>query len=224
MMDPNRRSLPADFSGRVRLFPLPDLVVFPGNLQPLHVFEPRYCEMLEEALETDQLVTMATLLSATDTGDPGQPPIAPVVCIGQVIAHQQNGNGTHDILLAGIQRACIEEEAPLIRSFREADVLVLSDTPETDPDLPAESIFRELQAQFLSLVAAQHLQGKSLLEELPLGLMADVLAFHLPLRTSLKLQLLAEPNVVRRARSISAALNGEDSRGFGRGTIPFSVN
>ena len=41
---------PASFSGTARLFPLPDLVLFPHVMQPLHIFEPRYREMLEEAL------------------------------------------------------------------------------------------------------------------------------------------------------------------------------
>ena len=40
--------LPDDFDGHVRLFPLPSMVLFPHAMQPLHIFEPRYCEMLNE--------------------------------------------------------------------------------------------------------------------------------------------------------------------------------
>ena len=46
--------LPDDFSGIVRLFPLPELVLFPHVVQPLYVFEPRYVEMFEHALMSDQ--------------------------------------------------------------------------------------------------------------------------------------------------------------------------
>ena len=53
--------LPHDFSGTVRLFPLPNLVMFPHVVQPLHIFEPRYREMLEDALEHDRLLAMALL-------------------------------------------------------------------------------------------------------------------------------------------------------------------
>ena len=53
--------LPTDFDGIVRLFPLPNLVMFPHVIQALHIFEPRYCEMLSEALESDHLITMAVL-------------------------------------------------------------------------------------------------------------------------------------------------------------------
>ncbi|HEY2760280.1 MAG TPA: LON peptidase substrate-binding domain-containing protein, partial [Pirellulales bacterium] len=45
-----------EFSGRARLFPLPNLVVFPHVMQPLHIFEPRYRAMLEEALASDRLI------------------------------------------------------------------------------------------------------------------------------------------------------------------------
>ena len=49
------------FAGSVRLFPLPNLVLFPHVMQPLHVFEPRYRSLLEDALASDRLITMALL-------------------------------------------------------------------------------------------------------------------------------------------------------------------
>ena len=68
--------LPDDFDGRVRLFPLPELVVFPHAMQPLHIFEPRYCEMLADSLNTDQLIAITTLTGGiTDIGNQ-LPPIA----------------------------------------------------------------------------------------------------------------------------------------------------
>ena len=53
--------LPYGFSGEVRLFPLPDLVMYPSNVLPLHIFESRYREMLEDAIRGDELITIATL-------------------------------------------------------------------------------------------------------------------------------------------------------------------
>ena len=57
---------PQDFCGTVRLFPLPNLVLFPNVLQPLHIFEPRYCDMLAEAMSSDRLIAMAFLLTASE--------------------------------------------------------------------------------------------------------------------------------------------------------------
>jgi hypothetical protein len=56
MMDFNSEL--CDFSNRCRLFPLPDVVLFPHALLPLHIFEPRYRQMTEDALASDRLVTM----------------------------------------------------------------------------------------------------------------------------------------------------------------------
>ena len=54
-------SHPDDFSGPVRLFPLPNLVLFPYVLQPLHIFQPRYRELMADALHDDRLIALATL-------------------------------------------------------------------------------------------------------------------------------------------------------------------
>jgi Lon protease-like protein len=54
-------ALPDNFSGVVRLFPLPNLVMFPHALLPLHIYEPRYRRMLEDALADDQLLAMSLL-------------------------------------------------------------------------------------------------------------------------------------------------------------------
>ena len=77
---------PPDFCGEVRLFPLSNLVMFPSNVLPLHIFESRYKEMLEDALRGDQLVAMATLLPGFEHDYYGRPPVCPSVCIGRVIA------------------------------------------------------------------------------------------------------------------------------------------
>ena len=52
------------FSNQCRLFPLPDLVFFPHTVLPLHIFEPRYRQMTEDALAGDRLVTMVQIRPA----------------------------------------------------------------------------------------------------------------------------------------------------------------
>lgn len=52
---------PDQFEGHVRLFPLPNLVMFPHVMQALHIFEPRYRSMFEEALDDDRLVALGSL-------------------------------------------------------------------------------------------------------------------------------------------------------------------
>ena len=64
---------PAEFSGIVRLFPIPNLVMFPHVMQPLHVFEPRYRDLLEDALANDRLIAMAVLEPGWESDYEGQP-------------------------------------------------------------------------------------------------------------------------------------------------------
>ena len=58
-MDPN----PIEFSCPIPLFPLPNCVLFPGVVQPLHIFEPRYKEMIADALEDQSAVGLVLLKS-----------------------------------------------------------------------------------------------------------------------------------------------------------------
>jgi Lon protease-like protein len=84
--------LPADFDGTVRLFPLPNLIMFPHVVQALHIFEPRYCEMLSEALESDHLITMAVLEPGWETHFELHPKLARFVCIGRIVSHTPLGD------------------------------------------------------------------------------------------------------------------------------------
>ena len=71
------------FSGVVRLFPLPNLVLYPHVMQPLHIYEDRYREMLEDALAGDKLITMSVLQPGWETDYESRPPIAAVCVPGQ---------------------------------------------------------------------------------------------------------------------------------------------
>src|SRR5215212_9539920 len=93
--------LPLDFTGEVRLFPLPNLVMFPHVVQPLHIFEPRYCELLEDALATDNLIAMALLQPGWEQDYEGRPPIADIVCVGRVVSHARLPENRHNLLLLG---------------------------------------------------------------------------------------------------------------------------
>ncbi len=94
-------SWPDDFSGRVRLFPLPNLVLFPHVVQPLHIFEPRYCEMLADSMASDRLIAMALLEPGWEAQYQKKPPIASVVCVGKILTHAPTHDHRHNILLAG---------------------------------------------------------------------------------------------------------------------------
>src|SRR5688500_7483895 len=106
----------------VRLFPLPNLVMFPHVVQPLHIFEPRYCDLLEDALADNRQLAIVLLQPGWERDYEGRPAVAPVACLGKVVAHERLPTGRHNILLRGLKRIAIRRELPANRPFRLAEV------------------------------------------------------------------------------------------------------
>src|SRR5262245_24174816 len=85
------------FTGAARLFPLPDLVMFPHVMQPLHIFETRYRAMLKDALDGDGLIAMSILAPGWEADYEDRPALLPQVCLTKVVAHQRLGDGRYNI-------------------------------------------------------------------------------------------------------------------------------
>src|ERR1700690_4479579 len=102
------------FSGKVRLFPLPNLVLFPHVMQPLHIFERRYRDLLEDALAGDRLIAMAMLAPGWEANYEGRPPLCPMACLGQVATHIRLAYGTYNVLWLGVQRVRLVRELPAV--------------------------------------------------------------------------------------------------------------
>src|SRR5947209_4540343 len=115
------------FDGTARLFPLPNLVLFPHVVQPLHIFEPRYREMTAEALAGDRLIATCLLHDDWEKAA-GDPPIHAVACLGRIVADKVLDDGRYLLLLRGLARARIDEELTGGRPFRTARVTLLPDS------------------------------------------------------------------------------------------------
>ena len=101
------------------LFPLPDVVLFPQEVLPLHIFESRYRIMLQSVLETDSMFGVIRL-------DPNNKSMANVGCCAQVIKHNTTEDGRSNIITLGQQRFQVLE---IVRStpFCSAMVSWISD-------------------------------------------------------------------------------------------------
>src|SRR5690554_5796627 len=97
-----------NFSGIARLFPLPNLVLFPHVMQPLHIFEPRYRAMMEEAIAGDQLIALAMLAPGWENQYEGRPPLLPMACLGRVATYQRLPDNRFNLLLLGLKRIKIK--------------------------------------------------------------------------------------------------------------------
>jgi ATP-dependent Lon protease len=194
----------ATFSGVARLFPLPNLVLYPHVMQPLHIFEERYREMLEEALSTDKLIAMAVLKPGWESDYDSRPPICDCACLGKVVAHNKLDDGRSNVLLLGVERVRIVEEMDPLRSFRRAKVEIVEDCYDFETKADKKRMQEKLLAAFRKqLPCACQLPEQleeMLSQQLPLGLLTDLAAYALPLDTQVKCRLLGESQVSARAR------------------------
>jgi Lon protease-like protein len=193
------------FGGTARLFPLPNLVMFPQVMQPLHIFEPRYRQMTAEALDSDRLMAVVLLRPGWEANYAGQPDLYPVACLGRIVAEQRLDDGRFNILLRGLGRIRLLEEIPTDKPYRSARVEILSDTR-----VPPAEVDRRLRRQLARRVPAWF-EGqdtvlgqfrKLLKSNQPLGVLCDILAFALPLDVEKKQFLLEVQDVELRARQL----------------------
>jgi len=193
------------FSGIVRLFPLPNLVMFPHVMQPLHLFEPRYMAMLESAVRSDRLIAMGLLKPGWENYYEGRPTPHPMACLGRVAAHNKTEDNRFNILVMGLRRIRLIEELNPTKPYRE----FLAELCEDNYPLPE----KDLACLHNNLL----LQFKSLLPQLPmdveqfeqvashadsLGMLTDVISYTLNLEVEVKEELLTELNVIRRAEKL----------------------
>lgn len=197
---------PDEFSGIARLFPLPNLVVFPHVLQALHVYEPRYRQLLEDALDNDRLIAMGLLAPGWQQGYEGQPPLWNVVCLGRVISHAQVEQDKYNILLLGLRRARLVEELPSGKTFRQARVELLEDVYTEQGASQRPRLHRRLMDRFRRIVpkdpAAQAHVEQLLGSQVPLGVLTDLVAYSLHISLEEKQQMLEEVDVNRRAETL----------------------
>jgi uncharacterized protein len=195
----------SSFDGVARLFPLPNVVFFPRVMLPLHIFEPRYRQMTTDALAGDQFIAMSLLKPGWEPEYNGQPEIHPVACLGKIVADQRLEDGRYNILLRGLSRIRIIEEAFTDKLYRTAHVELLKEN-----GVPAVEQSRELSEQLqelvsnwlLSLGLARDQVAKLFQNQLPLGPLADVLSFALPLAVEFKQELLQELHTETRVRRL----------------------
>ena len=224
--------VPEQFSGRARLFPLPNLVLFPHVMQPLHIFEERYVEMFRDAIDADRLIAMALLQPGWENDYEGRPPIAPVACLGRVVTWQTQENSHYNLLLLGLRRVRIVQELPPSRLFLEAEVEVLDDEyPQSASELrPAlhHKLVNSFERMLPRIKDADELFNQLSVDSISLGTLTDVISYALDIESRIKQALLSEPCVDRRAAMLLTHLQiaSRDSRSLSLADFPpaFSTN
>lgn len=194
---------------RIPLFPL-HVVLFPGMLLPLHIFEPRYQEMVRDCLEGDRTFGVCLIASGSEVGGPAEP--RAIGTTSEIVRVTPVGDGRMNLLTVGRRRFEIlrtHHTAP----YLEADVRFLPEDPPDPRAVPLAEEVREAASGLLTLLL--HLQGDDehqvQLPEDPLSLsyaVAAVLPSPLPLRQ----QLLELRDTAERLRQQLALIEAEAER------------
>ncbi|CAN5657740.1 LON peptidase substrate-binding domain-containing protein [soil metagenome] len=192
----------------VALFPLPNVVLFPRAILPLHIFEERYKAMTADALDGDRRIAMALLRPGWEKCYYSRAAIDPIVCVGEILQHEKLPDGTYNFLLQGVTRAKVVAELPANdRLYRSAELEPLVPTRPLEIDLsPQRDRLNELFSAGAFSRACLGKQFRQMLSSTwPTQDIADVAAFYLLDDLPLKQQLLAECDVVNRVdRTVQA--------------------
>jgi Lon protease-like protein len=113
---------------RLSIFPLAGALLFPRMHLPLHIFEPRYCAMVSDAMARDRRIGM---IQPRGDGDP--PPLFDLGCVGRIAEVEALDDGRYNIVLEGTSLFRVARELDVSTPFRqvEAELISIPDEPET---------------------------------------------------------------------------------------------
>lgn len=205
----------AGFSGIVPMFPLPNVVLFPRMLLPLHIFEPRYRAMTRSALDGERLIAMALLRPGWQKEYEGAPSVHPILGLGKIVEDTALEDGRFNLVLYGIARLKVLEETSRT-PYRSVRVEVLPERPAAGSGYDRK---RRLLLAFYGQVLRQISKGGTAAppEDVPLGLLCDLLASLIAFDPPVKQSLLEELDVAARCDLLLELLQRMNAPGFGAG-------
>ena len=188
------------------IFPLPNVVLFPRTVLPLHVFEPRYLDMVSDIMEADRLMGIVQLASGWEADYYGVPPICPVLGVGELVRQRAAEDGRINISIKGLSRACVRGEVAGDTPYRRVSVEILEEVPGVKAGQLAT--IRQIFASILAGIEGASVEDAAVLfdSELDPGLLIDAIATAAPLSPQRKQSLLEEHVQTERADRLAEFL------------------
>lgn len=187
------------FGGVAPLFPLPDFVLYPQATQPLQIFEPRYRSMVADILTGDRLLALGTLKPNWDElYETKTAPVYPDVCLGRVMLEREMEDGKFMIIVRGLCRARIISEKLTSTPYRQVELQLRYDQYSETPDIQRANRRSELMEALISTLLGDEGNREATeaaLQDLPLGVLSDLIASSLKLPTDTMISILSERNV-----------------------------
>jgi Lon protease-like protein len=207
---------------RLPLFPLPNVVLFPHALLPLHIFEERYRAMVRDILSGARFIAISLIGADAIPGDE-TPPVQPIAGVGEVVMAHELPDGRFNLVVRGRARVHIDEELVSDRPYRLVTASVVPDNPVEPGELgDADQALRALIGQLADAIP----EGGELLRQVVASQptpaeLVDVVAAALIVDPGLRQRLLETRDVGRRIERVAAEVVAMTGRigGGTRGTV-----
>jgi Lon protease-like protein len=141
--------LAKDLPSTIPIFPLEGALLLPGGRMPLNIFEPRYLQMVDEAISGSRLIGVIQPSLDGALRDDGEPELCNVGCAGRIIAFSETGDGRYLISLQGVCRFRIASELTVKTPFRQckpAPFLTDLDEDQAANEIDRPSLLRAFRA------------------------------------------------------------------------------
>lgn len=179
--------------GPVPMFPLPGVFLFPHQVLPLHVFEPRYRKMVHDLLDGPGRLVIAAPLAGEQEDAQHAPAVVPVAGLGEILRHEQLPDGRYMIWVLGLARVHVQE-CESSEPYRKVECL-----PFVETEVPADEA-AGLSSQLRDATSARLKEPLPLPESTPPSLLADLLLQTLQAPRPIVERAYTEPDVEARAR------------------------
>jgi Lon protease-like protein len=194
----------------VPVFPLPHVFLFPGAVMPLHIFEPRYRAMTQSALSSDRLICMANIVEDAAPDESGNPAIARIAGLGEIVNHEKLADGRYYLLLQGRCRVHLKE-LEFRPPYRRACAAVLASTGE-EPSETERIVLRAAIQQNITRERETHPDfAFEYPETIPTSQLVDLCGQHLIEEVAVRQRLFETLDVEARLQSCIEALLGQSA-------------
>lgn len=189
----------------IPVFPLAGVLLLPRAELPLNIFEPRYLEMVRDAMAGESIIG---IIQPSEDSAADEPPLFEIGCAGRITAFSETEDGRYLITLCGVQRFRVEEELHRTTPYRQVKVSYDAFAGDLMTPLAEAGVARErLIAVLKAYLAQRGLEAEwSAIESAPDETLVNALAMICPFRPAEKQALLEANSLTERTQSMIALM------------------
>jgi len=217
MPGPRRYADTGDLPAALAIFPLPGALLLPRGRLPLNIFEPRYLQMIDDALAGSRLIGMIQPMPGQDRVK--LPDTYRIGCAGRLTSLQETADGRYMISLTGICRFRVEAELQTVTPYRQVAPLwdpFASDLIESDEDPSIDRVSLEASLRTYFEKTGMRADWGSI-EKAPLETLVNSLSMICPFDAPEKQALLEAPGLADRAITLKTCIEMASLERYGGG-------